>query len=288
MYNENYDFILQQPKPKCSITHKSWVTSADIQFSLVFGWIWAKNMYFLYPLVRSWHLIHTISGYFRFKPAAFSVRTAYSAKKWWKRAGIYWETAPSLHKSSVKRVEGCIANLWICDSCSLSVVKLRLFMHMWASPQPHVTTFDARINHILPFARATVYYVLCVMWTKKLRCMLGKGWIRCRERRRTLAESEVDFYSMGWNRLLTTVHPYLYIFGGCGFLLEKVDPLRLDLRRVDCWQAALTARTDEPLHLLEWWEWYICCGWLGATYIFNLLIIASSWDHVMLAKERCT
>jgi hypothetical protein len=40
-------------------------------------------------------------------------------------------------------------------------------------------------------------------------------------------------------------------FGGCGFLLEKVDPLRLDLRRVDCWQVALTARTDEPLHLLE-------------------------------------
>jgi hypothetical protein len=37
----------------------------------------------------------------------------------------------------------------------------------------------------------------------------------------------------------------------CGFLLEKVDPLRLDLRRVDCWQVALTARTDEPLHLLK-------------------------------------
>jgi len=43
----------------------------------------------------------------------------------------------------------------------------------------------------------------------------------------------------------------LEAFGGCGFLLEKVDPLRLNLRRVDCWQVALTARTFEPLHLLE-------------------------------------
>jgi hypothetical protein len=40
-----------------------------------------------------------------------------------------------------------------------------------------------------------------------------------------------------------------YAFGG--FLLEKVDSMRLDLRRVDCWQVALTARTDEPLPLLE-------------------------------------
>jgi hypothetical protein len=40
------------------------------------------------------------------------------------------------------------------------------------------------------------------------------------------------------------------LFGGCGFLLEKVDLLRLDLRRVICWQVALTARTDEPLQLL--------------------------------------
>jgi len=47
------------------------------------------------------------------------------------------------------------------------------------------------------------------------------------------------------------VHEERRVFGGCGFLLEKVDPLRLDLRRVDCWQVALTARTDEPLHLLE-------------------------------------
>jgi hypothetical protein len=44
---------------------------------------------------------------------------------------------------------------------------------------------------------------------------------------------------------------YLLEFWRWGFLLEKVDPLRLDLRRVDCWQVALNARTDEPLHLLE-------------------------------------
>jgi hypothetical protein len=47
------------------------------------------------------------------------------------------------------------------------------------------------------------------------------------------------------------VNTYIHLLLALRLLLEKVDPLRLDLRRVDCWQVALTARTDEPLHLLE-------------------------------------
>ena len=47
----------------------------------------------------------------------------------------------------------------------------------------------------------------------------------------------------------TSLHIVDMVLCGLRFLPEKVDPLRLDLRRVDCWQVALTARTDEPASL---------------------------------------
>jgi hypothetical protein len=54
-----------------------------------------------------------------------------------------------------------------------------------------VTTFDARINHILPFARATVYYMCYV--NKKYAIHAGAG----KELNYLQRAAEVDFNSMG-------------------------------------------------------------------------------------------